>query len=634
MKKWIALTLFLSLALPAVASAQDARDLNLLHFKKVADPFGGVTLESARGLGHLKWYVGGMFSYAYLPLTLEVGDDHVGAVVGHQALMDLTLSFGLWNRLQLGAHLQAVMYQAGDDPEELGLGGGEMKSLAFADVRLTPKVLLLAPRAVGPGLAFVPVITLPTATADAGAGEDGLTVEPRLVADWRLAGGALVMGQVGYRWREGAEVANLRVDDELTWGLGAEVPLAPRFSAVFELFGAVGLKDAGDDPDSGIDLEEAPAEVVLAGRWRQAQGLIVTLGAGGGLTRGYGSPRARVFVSAGYTPFPEAAGAADRDGDGLPDTADKCPAEPEDKNGFEDADGCPDGTRDTDGDQIPDAKDRCPAEAEDANGFEDADGCPDGARDTDGDLIPDAKDKCPAEAEDLNGFEDTDGCPDGTRDTDGDQIPDAKDRCPTDPEDRDNSEDGDGCPDADNDGDGFCDPWVGEKNLQEKFADTCKGADKCPNEKEIINGVEDDDGCPDKGQEKIQITKSSIILLDKIFFKTAKADLLPQSFPILDMVVSVMKQHTQIELIEIQGHTDDVGDDDRNLKLSDDRTKSVMNYLVSKGVDARRLTQKGFGENMPLADCKPLRRKALDECRAKNRRVEFKILRMGKAKGE
>ncbi len=634
MKTLLSWVLLLSLASPVPALAQDVRDLNLLNFKLGADPDGLVTLEGARGPGHLRWYAGGMLSWAYQPLVFDVGGDRAGAVVDHQALVDLSLALGLWDRLHLGVHLQAVAWQTGDDPEDLGLGGGgEIKAYALSDVRLVPKVLLLAPRPRGPGLAFAPVITLPTATADAGAGEDGLTVEPRLIADWRLSGGALLVGQVGYRWREGAELANLRVDDQVTWGLGAEVPLAPRWSLVGEVFGAVGLKDAAADSDGGIDLEEAPAEAVLAGRWRHVSGLILTAGAGAGLTSGHGSPLARVFVAAGYTPA-AAPAPADRDGDGLPDTADQCPTEPEDKNGFEDHDGCPDGARDTDGDGIPDLKDKCPAEAEDANGFEDADGCPDGARDTDGDLIPDFKDKCPLEAEDLNGFEDADGCPDGTRDTDGDGIPDARDKCPADPEDRDNFQDEDGCPDADNDGDGFCDPWVGEKNLQEKFSDTCKGVDKCPDEKEIINGVEDDDGCPDKGQEKIQITKSSIILLDKIFFKTAKADLLPQSFPILDMVVSVMKQHTQIELVEIQGHTDDVGDDDRNLRLSDDRTKSVMNYLVSKGVDPKRLTQKGYGETMPLADCKPLRRKALDECRAKNRRVEFKILRMGKAKGE
>jgi outer membrane protein OmpA-like peptidoglycan-associated protein len=556
--------------------------------------------------------------------------------VAHQVLMDLAFSLGVWKHFQLGAQFQAVLHQTGDDAADLGFAEGpELKALALADLRLLPKIVLLQPKGPGLGLAFLPILTFPTATSGANAGENGLTVEPRLIVDWRLRGGALIVGQAGYRWREGAEVANLRVDDELVYGFGAEVPLLPRVSIIGEVFGAVGLYDSDLDEDSGVDLEEAPAEGLIAGRWRHESGWIVTGGVGTGLTLGYGSPRVRVFVSAGYSPSARPLMAPkDTDGDGIPDTADKCPTEPEDKNGFEDQDGCPDGARDTDGDGIPDKDDKCPTEPEDMNGFEDTDGCPDGARDTDGDGIPDAKDKCPTEPEDKNGFEDEDGCPDANRDTDKDGIPDAKDQCPAEAEDQDGFEDADGCPDPDNDGDGFCDPWVVEKGLQEKYSDTCKGTDKCPDEKEIINGFEDEDGCPDKGQEKVQITKSGIIVLDKIFFKTAKADLLPQSFPILDMVVSVMKTHTQIELVEVQGHTDDVGDDDRNLKLSDDRTKSVMNYLVSKGVDAKRLTQKGYGETMPIADCRTLKRKALDECRGKNRRVEFKILRMGKAKGE
>jgi OOP family OmpA-OmpF porin len=98
----------------------------------------------------------------------------------------------------------------------------------------------------------------------------------------------------------------------------------------------------------------------------------------------------------------------DTDGDGIPDSKDKCPNEAEDKDGFQDADGCPD--PDNDGDGIPDAKDKCPNEAEDKDGFQDDDGCPD--PDNDGDGIPDAADKCPDQPETKNGFQDEDGCPD------------------------------------------------------------------------------------------------------------------------------------------------------------------------------------------------------------------------------
>jgi outer membrane protein OmpA-like peptidoglycan-associated protein len=98
----------------------------------------------------------------------------------------------------------------------------------------------------------------------------------------------------------------------------------------------------------------------------------------------------------------------DRDGDGIPDDKDACPDQPEDRDGFEDEDGCPDPDDDRDG--VLDAFDRCPREAEDRDGFEDQDGCPDPDNDQDG--IPDVRDKCPNEPETVNGFEDDDGCPD------------------------------------------------------------------------------------------------------------------------------------------------------------------------------------------------------------------------------
>jgi len=99
---------------------------------------------------------------------------------------------------------------------------------------------------------------------------------------------------------------------------------------------------------------------------------------------------------------------ADKDGDGIPNDVDKCPTEPEDKDGFQDDDGCPDPDNDNDG--IPDALDKCPNDAEDKDGFEDTDGCPDPDNDRDG--IPDAVDKCPNEPETVNKYKDEDGCPD------------------------------------------------------------------------------------------------------------------------------------------------------------------------------------------------------------------------------
>ncbi len=99
---------------------------------------------------------------------------------------------------------------------------------------------------------------------------------------------------------------------------------------------------------------------------------------------------------------------SDRDGDGVPDDRDQCVDEPEDLDGFEDADGCPDPDNDKDG--FLDANDACPNAAEDFDGFEDEDGCPDEDNDKDG--ILDVDDSCPMEPETVNGVRDDDGCPD------------------------------------------------------------------------------------------------------------------------------------------------------------------------------------------------------------------------------
>lgn len=101
----------------------------------------------------------------------------------------------------------------------------------------------------------------------------------------------------------------------------------------------------------------------------------------------------------------------DHDGDGVPDVSDACPRQPEDRDGSEDADGCPDPDNDQDG--VPDASDLCPNDPEDMDAYQDADGCPD--PDNDQDRILDVGDQCPCIPEVFNGYEDEDGCPDRGR---------------------------------------------------------------------------------------------------------------------------------------------------------------------------------------------------------------------------
>jgi outer membrane protein OmpA-like peptidoglycan-associated protein len=196
-------------------------------------------------------------------------------------------------------------------------------------------------------------------------------------------------------------------------------------------------------------------------------------------------------------------------------------------------------------------------------------------------------------------FEDVDGCPDPDNDKDG--ILDADDKCPNEPEDKDGFEDEDGCPDPDNDKDGILD------------AD-----DKCPNEPEDMDGYEDEDGCPDPTHKLAVVKQDQIVIMEQIFFETAKAKIKPISFPICDAVVAVIEKNPTIK-IRIEGHTDSRGKAGYNRKLSDQRAKAVLKYLVDKGIDADRMTAEGFGPDKPIAPNETA------DGRAKNRRVEFHI---------
>jgi outer membrane protein OmpA-like peptidoglycan-associated protein len=255
-----------------------------------------------------------------------------------------------------------------------------------------------------------------------------------------------------------------------------------------------------------------------------------------------------------------------------------------------------DGDRDQDG--IKDSIDRCPEVPEDKDGFEDQDGCPD--LDNDRDKILDRDDRCPLDPEDKDGFEDRDGCPEKDNDLDG--ILDASDKCPTIPEDKDGFEDEDGCPDKDNDKDGILDK-----------------EDLCPDEPETVNGYADNDGCPDS--EQVRVIGDKIVLDDRVHFWTNSAQLRPASYPLLERVAEVIRANPTYVHIEVQGHTDERGPAGFNQKLSQGRSESVMQFLISKGIAKERLSAKGFGADKPLVDKKG------EHAWFMNRRVEFAITR-------
>ncbi len=258
---------------------------------------------------------------------------------------------------------------------------------------------------------------------------------------------------------------------------------------------------------------------------------------------------------------------------------------------------------DRDGDEIRDSLDKCPNEPEDKDGFADEDGCPD--KDNDEDAVVDVYDNCPNVAEDRDGFRDNDGCPEADNDEDG--ILDVSDKCPNEPEDKDKFEDSDGCPDRDNDQDGIPDK-----------------EDLCPNEPETKNGYADDDGCPDA--EQIRVIGDKIVLDDRVHFMVNSHIIRGISYPLLERLARLVNQHPEYVHIDVQGHTDERGPDWYNEKLSQDRANAVLEFLVSRGVKRDRLSAHGFGKSKPLVD------KNSEYAWYMNRRVEFEITRENKEK--
>jgi hypothetical protein len=367
--------------------------------------------------------------------------------------------------LQIGLRLP-ISYVKGQGLSEAGrpVRGG-WQAVGLGDAELEGKYRFFGklndPLALGAAL----FVTGPLGTATAKnkyIGDTLPTVGLRGIIDGDfgpLRVGANLMGV----FRDQGRIGTTTVGSEFRYGIAGAYQASPTFQVILDGFGNTAFSSTKGT--NGLEADLGMRLTPLDSAW------VITAGAGAGVLRAVGVPKLRAFLGVLYVREDR-----DRDNDGILDKDDKCPTEPEDRDGFEDTDGCPD--KDNDGDSIGDAMDKCPNEPEDMDGFEDTDGCPDPDNDKDG--IPDDRDQCPDKAETKNGFKDDDGCPDEL-DRDNDGVPDSRDQCPDQPEDTDGYKDTDGCPDPDNDGDGIPDD-----------------KDECVEEPETVNGFEDQDGCPDE----------------------------------------------------------------------------------------------------------------------------------------
>lgn len=537
------------------------------------------------------------------------GNDHgVPALVEDSFQGTFALNYGLGNAAVVGIQVPVVLmagdptYNIGPEPELDGINYNTvaLDQQSVSTVALHGKYRLTRVEKTV-GLAVMLQAGLPIGDANKNAGGDpGVWFWPQAAVENRFGatGKFRVGANVGFRGHLGEnagfgsdtlEEGAVRHGNLGTFSAGVAWRAIDNLDLVGETYGTYLLD--GDSASEQKLSQEFSAGIKL---FVERNSYLLMGGGHRIFSTGYQAADLRLFLGFIFEPS-----IGDRDGDGYKDDEDQCPDDPEDFDGFEDEDGCPDPDNDKDG--ILDVDDRCPNIPEDLDGDEDEDGCPEGGDgDRDGDGILDSMDKCPDQPEDRDGFEDQDGCPDPDNDKDG--ILDVDDQCPLDPEDKDGFEDEDGCPDPDNDRDQILDV-----------------DDECPNDPETYNGHEDEDGCPDKG--RVMLEGSDIVILDKILFETDSAEIKPESFSIIKAVVATLKGHPEFLVVEIAGHADERSSDAHNLRLTKARAASVVEALTERGIDRGRLISQGYGEFCPVDEASSF------AAWEKNRRVEFKVVK-------
>jgi len=591
----------------AHAQQLEGGGVDLALFRAPVDSKGHITVNGTDIIGHND-YSFGLILDAGIGLLPFYGFEEDTATSGAEAsrerrLLDTMISgtfmlnWGIKNVVVVGAQLPVRLTRGAAIHGLLNDGSSfynpptsrGASEEGIGDIQLHAKVRLLRVERNPIGLAAIVRLGIPTGDSKQFTGEPGWSLWPSLVGEIRPHRKLRFSLEAGYRaiFGEGSEVniaartcpgtsalmgticqspggtatgaqiaeegKHVRYGDLLTFGLGMSARVARHLDFIVEGYGSQVVKHFQPE---GLSVEGL---VGLKAFVHENSYLII--GGGAGVPR-HGIQNADYRVTLGFVFEPSI---GDADGDGIKDDQDQCPNDPEDFDGFEDDDGCPDPDNDRDG--ILDVDDECPNIPEDFDGFEDEDGCPEAnAGDRDGDGIPDEHDDCPDDPEDFDGFEDEDGCPDPDNDQDG--IPDVDDQCPDDPE--------------------------------------------------VYNGYMDEDGCPDEGS--VIIEDDQLVVLDKIYFETNRAVIQRLSYPILDAIAATLKGNRQITLMEVQGHADERGNDDYNLELTRDRAAAVLEALVQRGVERARLRSAGYGELCPID---PRSNKVAWE---KNRRVEFKII--------
>ncbi|MBN1962144.1 MAG: OmpA family protein [Deltaproteobacteria bacterium] len=548
-----------------------SRNFPAERFRPSTSASGIIDTETALVPEPLTWDLMLWLSYAKDPLVLtriENNQKTRQPLVAHRLGGNLVGSIVLFSHLQVGLDLPMALYQtASDKVNDVIDGAKNIKTVGLGNLRVAPKLQILNEKSHIISLALIASTLVPTKTASAYFGDAKVGFVPELAISRRIDAYTLALN-VNYLSRTKQKIANLVVEDELGYHAAISYILdrdaANPVTVAASIFGSTSAKRPY------VRSNQTANEILFGITYGILPNFDFTAAGGFGLSKGFGTPVYRGLVGLRLRTEREAE----------PEIVPPLPPPP---------------TKDSDGDGLLDPDDKCPNKAEDKDDFEDNDGCPD--LDNDKDNILDVDDQCPNESENLNQWQDEDGCLDEIPDKDGDGILDNVDQCVDAPEDKDGFQDEDGCPDSDNDAD----------TVPDKL-------DNCPNEPGSVAFQ----GC--KAKQWVKLEGDKIEIKKKIFFESGSGKIQSRSFELIDNIAKVLLDHPEIELVRIEGHTDNKGPAKHNKKLSQSRADAVLSYLIKKGIPSKRLMAVGYGSERPIVPNKTAKN------RATNRRVEFVIV--------
>ncbi|MCC6645431.1 MAG: OmpA family protein [Polyangiaceae bacterium] len=547
--------------LPGLASAQTvAKGFQLSPYapsERGSDWFAADSLD-LRGKGRLA--VGVIGDLSLKPLTFRRDGTEVGSPVKQVAVAHVGASVVAADRLRLALNVPVMLAASGENTAfSPGVILPGAKKRAVSDVRGSVDARLFGRYGEGLTAAVGAAVYVPT-NAEGGraayASDGSARVEPRFSLARSVPSGIELAASMGVRISKKPDTDYANRPGGT--GIVFAAAAGKRFASGKLLIGPELYGVTGTAKP--LQRESSPIEAILSARYQASSTVRLGAAVGTGLTTGFGASALRALGT--IEVMGKVVVNGDRDGDGILDEVDACPDQAGVKSDDPKRHGCPAGDRDADG--VLDEVDACPDEPGKRSDDPKKNGCPDAPKDRDKDGVLDAVDACPDEPGVRSDDPKKNGCPDAPKDRDKDGIPD----------------DSDACPDQ-----------AGPKDSDPKK-----------------------NGCP-----AVRVEGGQIKILEQVKFKTGSSVILPESDGILTAVTAVLKEHAEIKKVRVEGHTDSKGAAGANKALSQARAASVVKWLVSHGIDSKRLYPKGFGQERPIDS------NDTDAGRQNNRRVEFHI---------